>query len=157
MEGALLPAAADPQRQRAAWEAFLSEALREAAGAGGEPGADQPVPREELAAVLRGGKADEGELAARPYTIANLLISAHEPAPLAAYRRAFAGETEERVFELLRSEVDAVLIGAGTLRAGRYERLLCEPGLRERRRAKGLTRDPLGVVVSRSEIGRAHV
>lgn len=150
MEGAPLPAAADPQRQRAAWESFLSEGLREAAGAGGEPGADSPVPREELAAVLRGGTADEGELAARPYTIANLLVSAHDAAPFAAYRRAFAGEAEVRAFELLRSEVDAVLIGVGTLRSGRYERVLCEPGLRERRRAKGLTRDPLGVVVSRT-------
>jgi riboflavin biosynthesis pyrimidine reductase len=147
-----LPAAADPHRQRAAWETFFTEALRATAGDGGEP-ADEapPVTREELVGVLRGGKADdEGELAARPYTIANLLLSARDPAPFGAYRRAFASESEERLFGLLRSEVDAILIGVGTLRRGRYEHRLCEPGLRDRRLAKGLTRDPLGVVVSRS-------
>jgi riboflavin biosynthesis pyrimidine reductase len=140
-----LPAAADPHRQRTAWETFLTEALL----AAGSERSDGPA-REELVGMLRGGKADEGELAARPYTIANMLLSAGDRAPFGAYRQASATEGEASLFALLRSEVDAILVGAGALRRGRYERRLCEPGLRDRRLANGLTRDPLGVVVSRS-------
>jgi riboflavin biosynthesis pyrimidine reductase len=142
-----LPAAADPHRQRVAWETFLTEALR--ATEGGEHWNDPA--REELVGMLRGGKADdEGELAARPYTIGSLLVSAEDPAPFAAYRRVSATGSEAGLFTLLRTEVDAIMVGAGTLRRGRYERRLCQPGLRDRRLANGLTRDPLGVVVSRS-------
>ena len=140
-----MPAADDPHRQRVAWETFLTEALLATDG----ERSDGPA-REELVGILRGGKAAEGELAARPYTIANVLLSADDPAPFGAYRPGFATESEASLFALLRSEVDAILIGAGTLRRGRYERRLCEPGLRDRRLANGLTRDPLGVFVSRS-------
>jgi riboflavin-specific deaminase-like protein len=50
----------------------------------------------------------------------------------------------------LRGRVDAVLIGAGTMRAERYGRLIPDPQLRARRERIGLPHDPLAVIVSAS-------
>jgi riboflavin biosynthesis pyrimidine reductase len=48
----------------------------------------------------------------------------------------------------LRTRVDAVMIGAGTMRAERYGRVVGDPAKRARRRDEGLAEDPLTVVVS---------
>jgi len=48
----------------------------------------------------------------------------------------------------LRGRFDAVMIGAGTMRAERYGRLAAKPETRERRRQLGLEADPLLVIVS---------
>ena len=48
----------------------------------------------------------------------------------------------------LRTRFDAVMIGAGTMRAERYGRLVDDPEQRERRERIGLPRDPLMVIVS---------
>ena len=48
------------------------------------------------------------------------------------------------------SGVDAVMVGAGTLRTERYGRMIKSEEVRERRVADGLTPDPLAVVVSAS-------
>jgi riboflavin-specific deaminase-like protein len=48
----------------------------------------------------------------------------------------------------LRTRFDAVMIGAGTMRAERYGRIVAEPSERERREQLGLPRDPLMVIVS---------
>ena len=48
----------------------------------------------------------------------------------------------------LRTRFDAVMIGAGTMRAERYGRLVAEPEKRERRERLGLPHDPLMVIVS---------
>jgi riboflavin biosynthesis pyrimidine reductase len=48
----------------------------------------------------------------------------------------------------LRNRFDAVMIGAGTMRAERYGRLVKEPETRERRERLGLPPDPLMVIVS---------
>ena len=50
----------------------------------------------------------------------------------------------------LRTRVDAVMIGAGTMRVERYGRLVEDPGLRARRERAGLPHDPLAVIVSAS-------
>ena len=48
----------------------------------------------------------------------------------------------------LRTRVDAVMIGAGTMRAERYGRVVGDPAKRERRERDGLAPDPLMVIVS---------
>ena len=48
----------------------------------------------------------------------------------------------------LRTRFDAVMIGAGTMRAERYGRLVSNPETRERRERLGLAADPLMVIVS---------
>ena len=57
---------------------------------------------------------------------------------------------DRQLFHQLRTRVDAVLVGAGTVRAERYGRLVRDAGRREQRAARGLEPDPLAVVVSRS-------
>ena len=52
---------------------------------------------------------------------------------------------------MLRTQVDAVMIGAGTMRAECYGRLVPDPELRGlRERAEGLAHDPLAVIVTRT-------
>ena len=48
----------------------------------------------------------------------------------------------------LRTRVDAVMIGAGTMREECYGRVMADPAKRERREADGLPHDPLMVLVS---------
>jgi riboflavin biosynthesis pyrimidine reductase len=48
----------------------------------------------------------------------------------------------------LRTRVDAVMIGAGTMRAERYGRVIADQAKRERRERGGLPPDPLMVLVS---------
>ena len=48
----------------------------------------------------------------------------------------------------LRTKVDAVMIGAGTMRAERYGRVVPDPSKRARRERDGLPHDPLAVIVS---------
>lgn len=60
------------------------------------------------------------------------------------------GEGDQEMFHLLREVPDAVLIGAGTLRAEKYGRLVRSPERRARRAAAGLAEDPIAVLVTRS-------
>jgi riboflavin biosynthesis pyrimidine reductase len=50
----------------------------------------------------------------------------------------------------LRTRVDAVMIGAGTMRAERYGRVVGDPAKRQQREREGLPHDPLMVLVSGS-------
>jgi riboflavin-specific deaminase-like protein len=55
---------------------------------------------------------------------------------------------DQDLFHALRTRVDAVMVGAGTLRAENYGRLVRKPERREARERGGLDPDPLAVVVS---------
>lgn len=59
-------------------------------------------------------------------------------------------EADRKLFHRLRTQADAVMVGAGTLRIEGYRRLVRDPDLRAARVAEGLAPDPLLVVVSRS-------
>ena len=70
-------------------------------------------------------------------------------------RASVAGRTapisslaDRQLFHALRTRVDAVMVGAGTLRAERYGRIVPDPQRREQRVAAGLEADPLAIVVS---------
>jgi len=52
------------------------------------------------------------------------------------------------MLQMLRTRVDAVMIGAGTMRAERYGRMVSDPERRARREQNGLTSDALAVIVS---------
>ena len=52
------------------------------------------------------------------------------------------------MLQRLRTRVDAVMIGAGTMRAERYGRMVSDPELRAYRERTGLAHDPLAVIVS---------
>jgi riboflavin-specific deaminase-like protein len=59
-------------------------------------------------------------------------------------------QTDTEMLMRLRTRVDAVMIGAGTMRTERYGRLIDDPHLRARRERIGLPHDPLAVIVSAS-------
>ena len=52
--------------------------------------------------------------------------------------------TDTEMLQRLRTRVDAVMIGAGTMRAERYGRIVSDPDLRAYREQTGLAHDPLG-------------
>ena len=62
--------------------------------------------------------------------------------------KGLSTELDRRLFHHLRTQADAVLVGAGTIRAERYGRMTKSAELREKRVAEGLAPDPLAVIVS---------
>jgi riboflavin biosynthesis pyrimidine reductase len=86
----------------------------------------------------------------RPYVVCNFVSSADGKATAAARTAQLGGESDRVAFHLLRTQVDAVLAGTGTLRVERYGALVRRPELVEIRRAEGRAAQPLAAIVSRS-------
>jgi riboflavin-specific deaminase-like protein len=84
----------------------------------------------------------------RPYLGLNMVASLDGKASLDGRTRGLSTELDRRLFHQLRTQVDAVLVGAGTVRVERYGRMTKSPELREQRTAEGLEPEPLAVVVS---------
>jgi riboflavin biosynthesis pyrimidine reductase len=64
-------------------------------------------------------------------------------------RSGAIGDTADRaLFHGLRTVVDAVMAGAGTVRAEGYRRLVRDPAARARRVQRGLAEEPLACIVS---------
>lgn len=91
---------------------------------------------------------DDAEL---PFVAASLVVGDDGREALHAHEPAHLGVVEAVVERALRDEADAVLVGAGALRSGRFERSLGDPRRRSPRRGQGLTLDPIGIVVARGE------
>jgi riboflavin-specific deaminase-like protein len=91
-----------------------------------------------------------GELAPpeRPYLVLNMVASADGKGTVGRRTRALGNDADRVVFHHLRTQVDAVLVGAGTVRLERYGRMIKWPELREKREREGLAPDPLALVVS---------
>jgi riboflavin biosynthesis pyrimidine reductase len=86
----------------------------------------------------------------RPYVIANMVASADGRTTVEGRSAPLSDPADRILFHALRSQVDAVLAGTGTLRTERYRRLIRQPERREDRKTRGLEPDPLAVVLSRS-------
>ncbi|HXF00809.1 MAG TPA: dihydrofolate reductase family protein [Solirubrobacterales bacterium] len=84
----------------------------------------------------------------RPYVITNFAVTLDGRATIQGRSGAIGSDTDTQMLVGLRTKVDAVLIGAGTLRAERYGRVVPDPDQRARREGDGLSQDPLAVVVS---------
>ncbi|HEU0087224.1 MAG TPA: dihydrofolate reductase family protein [Pseudonocardiaceae bacterium] len=85
----------------------------------------------------------------RPYVVLNMVATADGAATVTGRTAPISNAADRQMFHELRAQVDAVLVGAGTVRTERYGRLVRDPHRRERRTARGLAPDPLAVVVSR--------
>jgi riboflavin-specific deaminase-like protein len=85
----------------------------------------------------------------RPYVVLNMVATADGAATVAHRTAPISSPADRHLFHELRAHVDAVMVGAGTVRNERYGRLVRDPQRRERRVARGLAPDPLAVVVSR--------
>jgi riboflavin-specific deaminase-like protein len=100
---------------------------------------------DELAGELRFAElAPEG----RPYVAVNMVATVDGRASVAGRTAPISSVADRQLFHALRTRVDAVLVGAGTLRTERYGRLVRDPRRREQREAAGLGPDPLAIVVS---------
>jgi riboflavin biosynthesis pyrimidine reductase len=88
--------------------------------------------------------------AGRPYVVCNFVSTADGKATSSGRTAALGGEGDRAVFHLLRTQVDAVLAGTGTLAVERYGTLVRQEAMAAIRVAEGRPRQPLAVVVSRS-------
>lgn len=84
----------------------------------------------------------------RPYLGVNMVGSLDGKATLDWRTRGLSSEVDRRVFHLLRTQADAVMVGAGTVRTERYGRMTKSDELRQIRVNEGLVPDALAVVVS---------
>jgi riboflavin-specific deaminase-like protein len=105
----------------------------------------RPTSPEELASGLR--LADLAPVG-RPYLGLNMVSSLDGKATIEWRTKGLSTELDRRLFHHLRTQADAVMVGAGTLRAERYGRMTKTAELREKRVAEGLAPDPLAVIVS---------
>jgi riboflavin-specific deaminase-like protein len=84
----------------------------------------------------------------RPYLLTNFVLSLDGRAAIGGRSGPLGSDTDTAMLVALRTRVDAVMIGAGTMRAERYGRVVSDPAKRERREREGLSPDPLMVLVS---------
>jgi riboflavin-specific deaminase-like protein len=102
------------------------------------------TPDEAIRALDLGARAPPD----RPYLVLNMVSSADGKATLEGKTKGLGNEADHQIFHHLRTQADAVMVAAGTLRAERYGRMVRDPGLREKRLREGLSAEPLAVVVS---------
>lgn len=84
----------------------------------------------------------------RPYVVLNFVASLDGHATIEGRSGPLGSDTDMEMLHRLRTRVDAVMIGAGTMRAERYGRIVPHPDLRAYRERVGLAHDPLAVIVS---------
>jgi riboflavin-specific deaminase-like protein len=84
----------------------------------------------------------------RPYLVLNFATTLDGRAAIQGRSGPIGSATDTEMLQRLRTRVDAVMIGAGTMRAERYGRVVSEPDFRAYRESTGLTHDPLAVIVS---------
>jgi riboflavin-specific deaminase-like protein len=86
----------------------------------------------------------------RPYVIANMVTTADGRATLSGSTKAISSDADRIVFHNLREQIDAVLVGTGTIAIERYGPLVRDPERRKRRVDRGRDEQPLCVTASRS-------
>ena len=84
----------------------------------------------------------------RPYVVSNFAETVDGRVTIQGRAGPIGTRTDMEVLHILRTQVDAVMIGAGTMRAERYGRMVSDPQLRAYRERSLLTHDPLAVIVS---------
>jgi riboflavin-specific deaminase-like protein len=84
----------------------------------------------------------------RPYLVLNFATTLDGRAAIDGRSGPIGSATDTEMLQRLRTRVDAVMIGAGTMRAERYGRMVSDPEFRAYRERTGLEHDPLGVLVS---------
>lgn len=86
----------------------------------------------------------------RPYLVTNFVLTLDGRATLRGRSGPIGSSTDTAMLVGLRTRVDAVMVGAGTMRVERYGRVVADPAKRQRREREGLPHDPLMVLVSAS-------
>ena len=89
-------------------------------------------------------KAPEG----RPYLALNMVSTADGKAAMDWRTRGISTDVDRELFHHLRTQADAVMVGAGTVRAVRYGTVTKTDELRAKRVDEGVREVPLAVIVS---------
>jgi riboflavin biosynthesis pyrimidine reductase len=85
---------------------------------------------------------------ARPRVMLNMVATADGRATVGGRSGTISDRADRELFHGLRSAVDGVLVGAGTIRTERYGRIIRDASVREARRAAGRSAEPLACIVS---------
>jgi len=124
-------------------------------GAGAVPGETHAVRRllpdpAETTVARQLAELDYGALAHpdRPYLLMNFVATLDGRATIAGRSGPIGSRADMEMLQRLRTRVDAVMIGAGTMRVERYGRMVSDPAFRSYRERTGLAADPLAVIVS---------
>ena len=108
-----------------------------------EPATDVTVPE-----LIAGFTPSESPHEDRPHLITNFVLTLDGRATIGGVSGPIGTKRDTQMLVGLRTRVDAVMIGAGTMREECYGRVLGDPAKRELREAEGLPHDPLMVLVS---------
>src|SRR6202046_83993 len=84
----------------------------------------------------------------RPYLLLNMIATTDGRATLGGRSGPLGGRADKELLYGLRTTVDAVMAGAGTIRAERYGQLIRDDRGRAIRRERGLSEEPLACIVS---------
>jgi len=84
----------------------------------------------------------------RPLVAMNFAATVDGRATIGGVSGPIGSATDTKMLARLRTRFDAVMIGAGTMRAERYGRIAAKPETRAERERLGLHPDPLMVIVS---------
>lgn len=86
----------------------------------------------------------------RPLVVANMVATVDGRAAHDGRTEGISSDTDRRLFHTLRTQVDAVMVGTGTIALERYGPLARRPEVRRRRAELGLPEAPLAVTASRT-------
>ena len=84
----------------------------------------------------------------RPHLFTNFALTVDGHATIDGRSGPIGSDTDTAMLVALRMRAEAVMIGAGTMRAEGYGRVVSDPAKRELRERTGLPPDPLMVIVS---------
>jgi riboflavin-specific deaminase-like protein len=84
----------------------------------------------------------------RPYLALNMVSTLDGRITIDGRSGPIGAEADRELFHCLRTQADAVMVGAGTIRTELYGRIARKLERREQRVAEGLAPDPLAVIVS---------
>jgi riboflavin biosynthesis pyrimidine reductase len=130
-----------------------------------EPSTAEPARDEQPVALQRllppGGAAGVEEIVERfglwerppksgelPHVMLNMVATADGRATLGGRSGPISDRSDRALFHGLRTAVDAVLVGAGTVRTEGYGRIITDPRRRALRVRRGLSEEPLACIVS---------
>jgi riboflavin biosynthesis pyrimidine reductase len=131
-----------PESEPAALTPLLGEASQQLSGASQQLSAAEVVERLRLWEQTPAG--------GRPRVFLNMACTADGRATLGGRSAPLSNPADRELFHALRTAVDAVLVGAGTVRAEGYRRIVRDEAHRQLRRARGLAEEPLACIVSAS-------
>jgi riboflavin biosynthesis pyrimidine reductase len=99
----------------------------------------------DLAAAVPGPAPDD-----RPFVLANMITTADGRATIAGRTATIANRADYELFHALRARVDAVMVGAETVRVESYGRMIVTEEARAAREREGMPGDGTAVLVTRS-------